>query len=68
MLVALGASRVSSINSRATTMKAPFLLVALGAGTLVVTAQTTSLLIGECDDLPSSITNDTTLEFTAQEV
>ena len=48
-------------------MKAPILLAALYAGPLAVIAQTT-LQIAECDDLPSSITTDTTLEFTAQEV
>ena len=51
-------------NSR---MKAPFLLAALCAGPLGAIAQTT-LQIAECDDLPSSITTDTTLQFTAQEV
>lgn len=62
--------KATSINSnleRAKKMKAAFLLAALCAGPLGVIAQTT-LQIAECDDLPSSITTDTTLQFTAQEV
>ena len=48
-------------------MKAPSLLAALFAGPLGAIAQTT-LQIAVCGDLPSSITTDTTLQFTAQEV
>lgn len=48
-------------------MKATFLLAALCAGPVAVIAQTI-VRVGECSDLPSTITTDTTYLFTEQEV
>ena len=47
-------------------MKSTLLLFALWAGPLRVTSQ--ALQVAECDDLPASISTDTIVEFTTQEV